>query len=103
MVLGGVRGAGFVYSPLLKNPGRISEDLMHVTDWLPTIVSLTGGELEEHKLDGFNQWNTLQNGEPSSRKDVLLNIDDDVWHNSALIVDNWKIVSEGIWRTCYLV
>ena len=33
----------FINSRLLKNTGTTSMDLMHVTDWLPTIVNLAGG------------------------------------------------------------
>jgi len=92
---GGVRGAGFVYSELFKETGRISKDLIHVTDWLPTIVNLAGGSVPNH-VDGVDQWNTLQNKAESARTEVLLNIDDKIWHNSALIMGSWKIVKEGI-------
>ena len=34
---------------------------MHVTDWYPTLVNVAGGKLEEKvKLDGYDQWETLQ-------------------------------------------
>ena len=39
---GGVRGAGLVWSPLIQKPGRVSEDMFHVTDWLPTLYKAAG-------------------------------------------------------------
>lgn len=89
-----MRGAGFVYSELFKETGRISKDLIHVTDWLPTIVNLAGGSVPNH-VDGVDQWDTLQNKTESARTEVLLNIDDKIWHNSALIMGSWKIIKEG--------
>lgn len=44
-VLGGVRVPAFINSKLLINAGVTSMDLMHVTDWLPTIVNLAGGSI----------------------------------------------------------
>ena len=82
-------------SSLLENPGRVSKDLIHVTDWLPTILSLAGVKIPENILDGYDQWNTLQNEEASPREEILLNIDDKALGNSALIKNGWKIVSEG--------
>lgn len=57
---GGMKGVGFVHSPLLSNPGTVSHELLHVTDWFPTIVSLAGGNTTTLKLDGYNQWETIR-------------------------------------------
>ncbi|XP_050598217.1 arylsulfatase B-like isoform X1 [Bombus affinis] len=75
---GGVRGAACVYSPAIKNPSRISNQLIHVTDWLPTFYSAAGGNLEdlEENLDGVDQWATIVSEENTKRKNILLNIDE---------------------------
>lgn len=36
---GGVRDAAFIWSPLIVQSGRVSNDLVHVTDWLPTLLT----------------------------------------------------------------
>ncbi|XP_067874143.1 arylsulfatase J isoform X1 [Heterodontus francisci] len=73
---GGIRGIGFVHSPLIKNKGSVSRGLMHITDWYPTLVTLAEGELEENlDLDGYDIWETISEGKPSPRTDILHNID----------------------------
>ena len=56
-VEGGTRVPGFVYSPLLPPTvrGTTSNALFHVTDWLPTIVAIAGGNTSRNlPLDGLN-------------------------------------------------
>lgn len=70
---GGIKGVGLVNSPLIKLPGRKSHKLMHVSDWFPTFVHLSQGDLNGTKpLDGVNQWDTISKNAASPRKEVLL-------------------------------
>ena len=76
---GGTRGAAFLWSPLLKQSGYISNHMMHVTDWMPTLLHVAGGnltKLEKNKLDGMNVWDALSNKDVKSpRTEFLYNID----------------------------
>lgn len=101
---GGMRGVGLVYSKLLSKPGQINTEMIHVTDWYPTIVHLSGGSVDDIPLDGYNVWETLSNGEPSPRNEILHNIDpiDAYWdtkiepyhhcRQAAIRVGDWKLL-----------
>jgi arylsulfatase A-like enzyme len=74
---GGVKGTAFVYSDLIQRKRRVSHDLIDITDWVPTLYHLAGGnaELLHPHLDGKNVWDTISNGKPSPRDEILHNID----------------------------
>ena len=75
---GGVRGIGFVWGSKLPKLNYDNHQLIHVTDWLPTIVEgIAGLELDtdKWKLDGYNVWSSIANNSNSPRKEILINLD----------------------------
>lgn len=93
---GGIRGVACVYSRLIQNSSRISNELMHITDWLPTFYSAAGGNLEnlEENMDGVDQWDTIVSGRKSKRESVLLNIDE-VEDVSSALIGKYKLILNG--------
>jgi len=91
---GGMRVPGFITSKLLNDPGRTSTELIHVTDWYPTLLHLAGSKIKQQNLDGTNQWKAIQNISCSSRLEILLNIES-LTNSSGLIDGSWKAVKQG--------
>jgi len=94
---GGVRGTSFVWSPLLQNTPRVSHQLMHITDWLPTLLDASGYDmtkLGDKPLDGVDMWMALKGDLPSKRSEVLLNIDPVGW-DSAVKIGDYKLHVHG--------
>ena len=49
---GGVRGVGFVHGKMLQRTGVKCKELLHVTDWYPTLLYLAGKvKVVCHSLD----------------------------------------------------
>jgi arylsulfatase B len=87
---GAVRGVSAVWSPLIKKPQRVSNALMHISDWLPTFYSAAGlNKTELPKMDGVDMWQSISEGVDSPRTELLYNIDD-VYDYGALRQGNWK-------------
>lgn len=72
---GGVRGTGFIHSPLFTLNGYVSEQLVHVCDWLPTLYSAAGGNPADlGNVDGVDMWKMFStNGKPQ-RTELLHNM-----------------------------
>ena len=49
--------------------------LIHITDWLPTLLSAAGSDFNLPPIDGLNQWKALIRNENGPRKEMLYNID----------------------------
>lgn len=102
---GGVRGAAFIWSPLLTSNQVVSDQMMQISDWLPTLFSAAGGDISLlQNIDGINMWDVLNANTASSRTEILHNIDN-IWRSSAIMVDKWKLVCgtnyNGQWDAWY--
>ena len=93
---GGVKATGLVWAPpSMIRGGRDLEELMHVTDWLPTISRVAGKDVPSSlTLDGHDMWSSIAMGTQGSRKEVLLNIDSkhDSGSDAGLIRGEWKFL-----------
>lgn len=90
---GGARGTAFVYGNLLKQTGVRIKELMHVTDWYPTLIKLAGGSFDPinpKPVDGFDVWETISTGKSSPRKELVINIDTS--EGASLRVGDMKIL-----------
>jgi arylsulfatase A-like enzyme len=78
-------------------PGRIQpqavEGIIHAVDLYPTFAALAGASLDKCKpLDGLNVWDTIAEGKPSPRTEVVYNVEP---FRGAVRQGDWKL----IWRT----
>jgi arylsulfatase A-like enzyme len=89
---GGTRAAALANWPGRIKPGEVKE-VMHVVDMFPTLAGLAGAKPDTGKpLDGLNVWSTISEGKPSSRQEVVYNIEP---FRGSVRVGDWKL----IWRT----
>lgn len=101
---GALRSPGIVWSPLIKASGRVSDQLIHITDWLPTLAKLAEIKLPHQiGLDGLDVWDAVSNQDGHSpRVDILHNADpiydytSYMWHHFKYVqgtvdpyYDNW--------------
>lgn len=71
---GAVRVPAFIWHASFRP--RVWDGLMHITDWLPTLISAAGGQITG-EIDGINQWDSIVQDGESNRKEVLIAIEDD--------------------------
>lgn len=89
---GGVRGVAALWSPRLRRSARVVHNLVHITDWLPTLYAAAGGDLIDlGEIDGVNQWQILSENRGTGREILLLNIDE-VYKTEAAIYSRFKLL-----------
>ncbi|XP_059046071.1 arylsulfatase B-like [Achroia grisella] len=87
---GAVRVPAFVWHSSFRP--RVWEGLMHITDWLPTLIAAAGGRLTT-EIDGINQWDSIIQDGDSKRTEVLITVEDsDTNTYAAYRAGDYKIV-----------
>ncbi|KAK7077474.1 sulfuric ester hydrolase activity protein, partial [Halocaridina rubra] len=103
---GGTRGPAFIHSPLLPNPGTVSNQLFHVTDWFNTILALAGGKAPSF-TDGMDQWYALAGLSEPPRTKLIYNIDATNKFKAAIRFNEMKLavghVGKKYWAPYYPV
>jgi len=103
---GGTRASAFIHSTLLKDNGTVNNELIHVVDWVPTLLSAVKNQLSiedqvkvdeflSEERDGIDQWAMLKGLEKGKRSEILYNIDpvfDKNGLNGAIRMGNWKLI-----------
>lgn len=77
----------------------MSNQLFHISDWLPTFAKLAGARVSK-SIDGMNIWNSLSNDLPSPRLDLLINVDNDEPYSS-FIRGNYKYINGSRYNGLY--
>ena len=89
---GGCRVAAFANWPGHIKPQTVA-GIIHAVDIYPTFAALAGASTAKCKpLDGVNVWDTIAEGKPSPRSEVIYNVEP---FRAAIRQGDWKL----IWRT----
>jgi len=74
---GGTKAPTFIHAPhILKHSRVVSNNLVHITDWMPTILSMAGyagNPSNDLSLDGIDQWKAI-NDHVSVRDEMVYNL-----------------------------
>jgi arylsulfatase A-like enzyme len=90
---GGLRVPAFAVWPGRVKAGTVVNEMLHMTDWYPTLLRLGGAALEQKlALDGREAWAAIVEGKPSPREEILHNVEP---NRGALRRGPWKIVVQG--------
>ncbi|KAL6264453.1 hypothetical protein P5V15_004562 [Pogonomyrmex californicus] len=88
-----------IWSPLIKKRARVSNQLISIADWLPTLLSAAGiNNINISEIDGRNMWPALMSDRLNPRREILINIDD-ISNYSAIRHGNFKYISCDLIRS----
>jgi len=86
---GGTRVPAFVTWPGHIKAGEV-KSVIHIVDMLPTLAKVAGASTAKCKpLDGLDEWPAIAEGQPSTRKEVVYNVEP---FRAALRDGDWKLV-----------
>ncbi|XP_036326656.1 arylsulfatase B [Rhagoletis pomonella] len=95
---GGVRVAGAIWSPLMRERASLFHPTMYIGDWLPTLAAAANIPLNRSALrfDGINLWPALSgdssnHSQPKKNREIVHFLDD-IWHVVAFQQGDWKYV-----------
>lgn len=81
---GGIAGTGLIHSQFIPENmrGQSYSGLIHVTDWLPTFMSLAtngswNGSLSGVEIDGVDVWSAIMSNASSPRVELVHDYDDE--------------------------
>lgn len=87
---GGVRVAAFATWDGKIPAGKTNNEPMHIVDWYPTLLKLSGAKLEQKlPVDGMDVWPTLTDDKPGPHHSILLNTTP---AGGAVRAGDWKLV-----------
>ncbi len=90
---GGVRVCAFVTWDKHIKPGSTVNEPLHMVDWYPTLLKLTGASVKQKApLDGSDVWPTIAKGKKTPHDFILFN---STPYNGAIRVGDWKLVLGG--------
>ncbi len=90
---GGTRVCAFANWPGQIKPGTVINEPLHLVDWFPTLVKLSGAPTaQKTKLDGLDIWPVITAGKPSPHEDILINA---MPNSGAIRMGVWKLIING--------
>lgn len=90
---GGTRVPAFANWPGHIKAAEVNE-VIHIVDMMPTLSRVAGASTAKSKrLDGHDVWETIAEGKPSGRREMLYNVDP---FGGALRQGDWKLVWKSV-------
>lgn len=89
---GAVRSVALVSWPKKLKTNSVDE-IIHMVDWMPTLIGLAGGKAQgEKKLDGKDVWPVITQGKASPHESILINAE---FHKGAVRKGDWKLIKKA--------
>jgi arylsulfatase A-like enzyme len=89
---GAVRTVALLNWPKQLKAGTNNE-IIHMVDWMPTLVGLAGGKAEGNKtIDGLDVWPVITQGKATPHESILINAE---FHKGAVRKGDWKLIKKA--------